>query len=226
VDIDRHLVSTIKRTDVVGFGLVPLLDHITIGFDQSQGHIPRFLVLLHYQTSKSPGNWTEIARMDHNETPNQGHDVYQEGLHVDIARRSERAVHLQIRHGPLPSNRGVVLRACVEYLRDEAEYFIDVYEDRRSPGGPPRWSPDGGEPIHTLVNVDPIATDMNRKAPPEDEALSPEELSGALAEATNSSSEEIEGGAEEFEIAPPEEAEIVGYGGHGPLTDPDDHRHD
>ena len=108
MDIDRHLVSTIKRTDVVGFGLAPLLDYITIGFDQSQGHIPRFLVLLHYQTSKSPGNWTEIARMDHNETPNQGHDVYQEGLHVDIARRSERAVHLQIRHGPLPSNRGVI----------------------------------------------------------------------------------------------------------------------
>jgi hypothetical protein len=200
--------------------------HITIGFDQKQGGIPRFLVLLHYQTSTAPVNYTEIARMDHNEAPNQGHDVYQEGLHVDIARRTKRTVHLQIRHGPLPSNRGVVVRACVEYLRNEAEYFIAVYEERRSPGSPPQWSPDGGEPTHTLINVDPIATDMNRKAPPEDEALSPEELSEALAEATDSTPEEIERGAEEFEIAPPEEAEVVGYGGHGPLTDPDDQRHD
>ena len=196
--------------------------HITTGFDKNQGRIPRFLVLLHYQTSTAPVNWREIARMDHNETPNQGHDIYQEGLHVDVARRSKRTVHLQIRHGPLPSNRGVVVRACVEYLRNEAEYFIAVYEERRSPGSPPRWSPDGGEPTHTLINVDPIATDMNRKAPPEDEALSPEELSEALAEATDTTSEEIERGAEEFEIAPPEEAEVVGYGGHGPLTDPDD----
>ena len=155
--------------------------------------------------------------MDHNETSNQGHNVYQDGLHVDIARRSERTVHLQIRHGSLPSNRGVVVRACVEYLRDEAEYFIGVYEERRSPGGPPRWSPDGGEPTHTLMNVDPVATDMSRKAPSEDEPLSPEELSEALADATDSTSGEIERGAEEFEIASPEEAEVVGYGGHSPL---------
>ena len=42
----------------------------------------------------------------------------------------------------------------------------------------------------------------------------------------DTTSEEIELGAEEFEIAPPEETEVVGYGGHGPLTDPDDQRHD
>ena len=67
---------------------------------------------------------------------------------------------------------------------------------------------------------------MNRKAPEEDEALSPEKLSEALADAMDTTSEEIELGAEEFEIAPPEETEVVGYGGHGPLTDPDDQRHD
>ena len=164
--------------------------------------------------------------MDHNETPNQGHDVYQEGLHVDVARRSKRTVHLQIRYGPLSSNRGVVVRACIEYLRNEAEYFIDVYEERCSPGSPPQWSSDGGEPAHTFINVDPIATDMNRKAPGEDEALFPEELSEALADATDTTSEEIEQGAEEVTIVPPEEAEVVGYGGHGPLTDLDDQRHD
>lgn len=196
--------------------------HITIGFDHKQGHILRFLVLLHYQTSTAPVNWTEIARMDHNETPNQGHDVYQEGLHVDVARQSKRAVHLQIRHARLPTNRGIVVRGCDQYLRDEADYFIDVYEERHSPGSPPRWSPDGGESTHTLINVDRVATSMNRNAPTEDEAISPEELSEVLADATDTTPEEIERGAEELEIAPPEEATVVGY---GPLTDSDS-RHD
>jgi hypothetical protein len=60
---------------------------------------------------------------------------------------------------------------------------------------------------------------MNRKAPPEDEPLSPEELSEALADATDSTSEQIERGAEELEIASPEEGVVVRYGGHGPLDD-------
>lgn len=199
--------------------------HITVGFDRKQGHIPRFLILLHYQTSTAPVNWTEIARMDHNETPGQGHDVYQEGLHVDIARQSKRTVHLQIRHARLPSNRGIVVRACVQYLQQESDYFIDVYKERHTPGSPPRWSPDGGEPTRTFISTDPVESDMSREAPSEDEVLSPEELSEVLAEATGTTPEEIERGAEEFEIASPEEATIVGYGGYGPLTE-DDYRQD
>ena len=163
--------------------------------------------------------------MDHNETSSQGHDVYQEGLHVDVARRSSPTVHLKIQHAPLPPNPGVVIRACEQYLRDEADYFTDVYKERRSPGNPPPWSPDGGTPTHMLINVDPVATDMNRKAPTEDEAISSEELSEVLAEATDTTPEEIERGAEELEIAPPEEAAVVGYGGHDLLTDSDS-RHD
>jgi len=48
--------------------------------------------------------------------------------------------------------------------------------------------------------------------PPEpdpENALSPEEVTALLAEATGSTPEEIERGAEEIEIAPPEEAEVV-----------------
>jgi hypothetical protein len=195
--------------------------HITVGFDHKRGHIPRFLVLLHYQTSAAPVDWTEIARMDHNETSSQGHDIYQEGLHADVARQSSRTVKLQIRHGQLPSNRGIVVRGCTQYLRDEADYFIDVYQERRSPASPSRWSPDGGIPTHMLINMDPVGIDMSREAPTEDGAISPEELSEVLAEATNTTSEEIERGAEELEIEPPEEASVVGYGGHGPLTESD-----
>ncbi len=39
--------------------------------------------------------------MDHNEVSALGHDVYHEGLHVDVARRSQSTVHLQLAHAPL-----------------------------------------------------------------------------------------------------------------------------
>jgi hypothetical protein len=67
---------------------------------------------------------------------------------------------------------------------------------------------------------------MSRKAPAEDEVLTPEELSEILADATNTGAEEIERGAAELEIGPPEEADVVEYGEHdgadGFLPDPDD----
>ena len=91
--------------------------HLTVGFDREQGRIPRFLILLHYQTDTDPVRWGELARMDHNETAALGHNVYREGLHVDISRRSGRTVHIDVPHAPLPSNRGAVIRACVDYLR-------------------------------------------------------------------------------------------------------------
>lgn len=199
--------------------------HLTVGFDRERGHIPRFLVVLHYQASADPVLWGPIARMDHNETSGQGHDVYREGLHVDVARRSNSPAHLQVRHAPLPASRGEVIRGCVEYLQREADYFIDVYEERHAPGSPPRWSPDGGDPTRTFISTDPVEGGMSREAPA-DEVLTPEELSEVLAEVEGTTPEAIERGAAELDIAPPEEAEVVGYGEHegehGFLSEPDD----
>lgn len=54
------------------------------------------------------------------------------------------------------------------------------------------------------------------------ELLTLEELSEVLADAEGTTPEEIERGAAEIDIAPPEEATVVGYGGFGPLTASDD----
>ena len=200
----------------------PRIDcHLTVGFDRGQGHIPRFLIWLHYQTSTDPVRWTPIARMDHNETSSWGHDVYQEGLHVDIERRSNPEVHLDVPHSPLPSSRGKTIRGCIGYFIDETDYIVDVYEERINPGRPPRWSPDGGEPSNMFITVDQIGEDMARETPAEDEFLTPEELSGVLAEAEGTTTEEIESGAEELDIAPLEEAAVVGYGESEPPFDSD-----
>ena len=181
---------------------------LTVGFDQHQQHIPRFLVQLHYRVATDPIEWTAIARMDHNETSTLGHDVYHEGLHVDVARRSQPTVHLQLTHAPLPRSRGSVIRGCANYLKREAEYFVDVFEERRSPGRPPSWS-DGGEPTPTFIPSRQVEGDMSREAPADADMISDEELTELLADAEGTTPEEIERGAAELEIAPPEEATVV-----------------
>ena len=57
----------------------PLDCLITVGFDKQPGHIPRFLVRLHYRTGVFPLQWAAIARVDHNESGTDGHDVYSKG---------------------------------------------------------------------------------------------------------------------------------------------------
>ena len=182
--------------------------HITVGFDRARRRIPRFLIQLHYQADTAPVRWEAIARMDHNETSTHGHDVYQEGLHVDLARRSGATVHLQVRHGPLPSNRGGLISAAVRYLRQEAQYAVDVYEGDRSPGRPPRFSPDGGGRPPTLKPSATLRGGMSHESPAED-ALTPEELDEVLADATGSTPEQIRAGAEDLELAPLAEADVV-----------------
>lgn len=193
--------------------------HLTVGFDRRQGQHPisRFLVILHYQISTSPVQWGAIARMDHNDYAARGHDVYSEGLHVDIARRSKPTEQLDIPHSPLPTSRGKVIRRCGEYLEQETAYFINVFEEQRSPGTPPRWS-DGGNPARTFISTDPVGEDMCHEEPAEEDILTFKELSEVLAEVEGTTAEEIERGAAEIDIAPPEEGEVVKtFGDAGPL---------
>jgi len=81
--------------------------------------------------------------MDHNQNSLTGHDIYREGLHIDIDRRTAPPVHLKIQHRPLPEEAGKVVRGCVEYVRKEAEYIIGVFEGDISPPPAPRWESEG-----------------------------------------------------------------------------------
>jgi hypothetical protein len=136
-------------------------------------------VQLHYQVATGPVQWEEIARIDHNETSTMGHDVYSEGLHVDIARRSKGAVHLKLSHARLPSNRGTVIRGCAEYLRQHADYFINVDRERHHPGGAPGWQPDGGHSARGFMRLNAIGSGMSQESPTDD-ALTLAELSEDL----------------------------------------------
>lgn len=185
--------------------------HITVGFDRENAHIPRFLVLLHYQVSTEPLRWDAIARMDHNESAALGHDVYREGIHVDAARRNGSTVHVKITNDPLPTSRGMVIRGFANYLEENAQYFIDVFEGDQSAANPPKW-PDGGESSHSLITTKPVGSDMSQEQPREDaseEVISMDELTKVLADATGETPEEIEQGAEAIDFIPPEEATVI-----------------
>jgi len=60
----------------------------------------------------------------------------------------------------------------------------------------------------TFIPPDRVEGGMSQEPPAED-ALTLEELSEELADATGTTAEEIERGAEELEIAPPSEADVV-----------------
>ena len=78
-------------------------------------------------------DWREIARFDHNTDAQEGHDVAKEGLHMDLTfeNREDEAVTRFPSHTPPPSDLGLTVRYCVNYLRNRYEELIKEYNDDR-----------------------------------------------------------------------------------------------
>lgn len=64
--------------------------HRTFGqfeFDKSEGHVTRFVV----QFERSIGDeWSEVVRFDHEPENPMGHDITEEGLHMDVYRDGDK----------------------------------------------------------------------------------------------------------------------------------------
>jgi hypothetical protein len=180
---------------------------ITVGFDKQQGHISRFPVRLHYRTGVFPMQWTAVARFDHNESVTDDRDIYTEGLHIDIDRESSPEVTLHPRHAPLARDRGLVIRRCVQYLDAHAGRIVDIYEERTQPSGMPGW-PDSGRSGHRFMSLKTLPIDMSREELAQ-EPLSMDEFDEFMAAESGLSIEEFRRQADEIEIGPLKEAELV-----------------
>ena len=106
-----------------------------------------------------------------------------------------------------------MIRGCTDYLEENTQYFIDVFEGDQSAANPPKW-PDGGKSPHTLMSTKTkhVNTCMSKEESREgssEEVISMDELTEILAEAEGVTPEEIEQGAEELDLAPPEEATVL-----------------
>lgn len=182
--------------------------HITGGINQTKGEVDAFLIRLHYRMSAHPLRWTSIARFDHNEHSTIGHDVYEQGLHIDVSIGGQNEIKLYPSHGSLPSNTGIVIEGCISYFETYAGTFVDIYNGTSAPENPPKW-PDGGKFPNNFYDYRFLYHDVMESQPSDENTLTREETAELLAEITGTTPEEIKQGAAELEIEPPEEATVV-----------------
>lgn len=101
-----------------------------------EGNVEWFVVqLLHnVEPYHADGeDWREVARFDHNPDAVDGHDVVEEGLHMDLSfEKGEDETETRFpSHTPPPSDLGGTVRYCVNYLRNRHEKLTKRYNDDR-----------------------------------------------------------------------------------------------
>lgn len=95
---------------------------------QSVGGVRWFVVQLEYNPAPwLDDDWKEVARFDHQPDSPGGHDVYEEGLHVDLYQMDGTKRKIYPKHSELPDNVGKVLHYCKLRLRDDYEYLRASY---------------------------------------------------------------------------------------------------
>ncbi len=82
----------------------------------------RFLVQLEYWLD---GEWLEDVRFDHNPNTGFGHDITEDGLHMDIYRDDQK-YRMKDDFPPVELNRAP--RYCTTYIREHADRLIRRFE--------------------------------------------------------------------------------------------------
>lgn len=106
------------------------LPHVRIrrSLDLNEGRLNAFVVQLEYDVAGSgtdDPDWRVVARFDHEATSAGGHDVTEEGLHLDIYRNEER-IHRLWGFPRLPA--GQAMRFAEETLLVRSERLIARFE--------------------------------------------------------------------------------------------------
>ena len=109
---------------------------IVVRFDTTGGRLDRFVVQLQRTDSAATG-WETLAQIDHAPEDPNGHDVYSEGIHVDVYLPNGPEITIWPRHGPLPRSSGALLRICADYLETHIDWFRAVAAGDRESDDPP-----------------------------------------------------------------------------------------
>lgn len=94
-----------------------------IGYSHDHGEVTRFVVQLEYRLA---GAWTPIVRYDHDPESDHGHDVTEEGLHIDVYRDGEK-YRAEYVAPPMPA--GVSLDFAEDHLAENTQRFIERFEE-------------------------------------------------------------------------------------------------
>lgn len=94
-----------------------------LGYSRDNGDITRFVVQLEYRYE---GEWVSIVRYDHDPASVHGHDVTEEGLHIDVFREGEK-FRTEYVAPPLPA--GVALDFAEDHLAENTQRFVRRFEE-------------------------------------------------------------------------------------------------
>jgi hypothetical protein len=95
---------------------------VRIGYSHSRGEVIRFVVQLEYKLGSS---WLEVVRYDHDPVSDFGHDVAEEGLHIDIYRDGEKDRSEYVAPA-MPA--GQALDRAEDHLLNNLEGFVKRFE--------------------------------------------------------------------------------------------------
>jgi hypothetical protein len=98
--------------------------------ETTDGAVTRFVYQLEYDIAATPAgthtpDWQPVARFDHNVAPNRGHDVREEGLHLDLYRDGEK--HRVLAGFPTVSLEHAP-QFCEQFLEDNATQLLEQFE--------------------------------------------------------------------------------------------------
>jgi hypothetical protein len=95
-----------------------------MGYSHSHGRVIRFVVQLEYELEG--GEWATIVRSDHDPESEHGHDVTEEGVHLDVYRDSEKLRSEELFPSMEPSD---ALTYVEEHIAMHAERYIKRVEE-------------------------------------------------------------------------------------------------
>lgn len=95
---------------------------IRIGLTTERGRVKRFVVQLEYWINDE---WREVVRYDHDPESEMGHDVTEEGLHMDIYRDGKKE-DTEYVTGPIPAD--VAIDTAEEHLSEHLERYVRRFE--------------------------------------------------------------------------------------------------
>ena len=94
-----------------------------LGYSHDRGEVTRFVVQLEYLYGDE---WTPVVRYDHDPASMHGHDVTDEGLHIDVYRDGE-TYRQEYVAPPMPA--GVALDFAEDHLAENTQRFTRRFEE-------------------------------------------------------------------------------------------------
>lgn len=93
-----------------------------IGYSHERGTVTRFVVQLEYVRDDG---LREIVRFDHNPDTEHGHDVTEDGVHIDVYRDG-RKIRTEEIFPPMAADEALTF--AEEHLAEHAQRYIERYE--------------------------------------------------------------------------------------------------